>query len=160
MLLTGFGDAAGPVARDVLSDPDDRLRAVAYGWFAVHPDPAVLQTLLAALDTERLEFVRPALTRTVAAYGDDPRARAALLPLVTRGEDLFRGAVIEALGDYRARYAAGPIGEVAKLDGPLQDDAIIALGKMGDTTTLSMLSGLQKSGARRGAARDRRGRSA
>jgi len=146
VLLTGFGDAAGPVARDVLADPDNRLRVVAYGWFSVHPDPTVLQTLLSALDTERLEFVRPVLTRTVAAYGDDPRARAALLPLITRGEDLFRGAVIEALGDYRARYAAGQIAEVAKLDGPLQDEAVIALGKMGDTTTLPMLSGLQKNG--------------
>jgi hypothetical protein len=35
----------------VLADPDNRLRVVAYGWFAVHPDPAVLQTLLSALDT-------------------------------------------------------------------------------------------------------------
>ncbi|HKW01058.1 MAG TPA: hypothetical protein VJN96_14635 [Vicinamibacterales bacterium] len=146
VLLTGFGDAAAPVARDVLSDPDNRLRVVAYGWFTVHPDPSVLQTLLSALDTERLEFVRPVLTRTIAAYGDDPRARAALLPLVTRGEDLFRGAVIEAIGDYRGRYAAATIAEVAKLDGPLQDEAVIALGKMGDTTMLPMLSGLQKSG--------------
>jgi hypothetical protein len=36
--------------------------------------------------------------------------------------------------------------EVAKLDGPLRDEAVIALGKMGDTTTLPMLSGLQKNG--------------
>lgn len=146
VLLTGFGDAAAPVAREVLADPDNRLRVVAYAWLTVHPDPAVLQTLLSALDTERLEFVRPVLTRTIAAYGDDPRARAALLPLVTRGEDLFRGSVIEALGEYRARYAAAPISEVAKLDGPLQDEAVIALGKMGDTTMLPMMSGLQKSG--------------
>jgi len=145
VLLTGFGDAAGPVARELLGDADNRVRVVAFAWFGTHPDAAVLQSLLSALDTERSEFVRPVLTRAVAAY-DDPRARAALLPLITRGEDLFRGSVIEALGDYKARYAAGPIGEVAKLDGPLQDEAVIALGKMGDTTTLPMLSGLQKTG--------------
>jgi HEAT repeat protein len=146
VLLTGFGEAAAPVSRDLLGDPDNRVRVVAYAWFGAHPDPTVLQTLLSALDTERSEFVRPVLTRVVAAYGDDPRARAALLPLITRGEDLFRGAVIEALGDYRARYAAGPIGEVAKLDGPLQDEAVIALGKMGEAATLPVLSGLQKNG--------------
>ena len=49
-----------------------------------------------------------------------------------RGEDDFRGAVIEALGDYKAAYAVAAIIEVAKLDGPLQDDAITALGKIGD----------------------------
>lgn len=146
VLLTGFGDAAGPVARELLADADNRVRVVAFAWFGTHPDPAALPSLLSALDTERSEFVRPVLTRAVAAYGDDSGARAALLPLVTRGEDLFRGSVIEALGDYKARYAAGPIGEVAKLDGPLQDEAVIALGKMGDTTMLPMLSGLQKTG--------------
>ena len=28
--------------------------------------------------------------------------------------------MIEALGDYRATYAVGPITEVAKIDGPMQ----------------------------------------
>lgn len=147
VLLTDFGDApAAPVMRDLLEDKDNRVRLVVYGWFGNHPDPAVLPRLLAALDTEHSEFVRPVLTRTVAAYGDDPRARAALLPLVTRGEDLFRSAVIEALGDYRAKYAAAPIGDVAKLDGPLQDDAVMALGKMGDASMLPSLSQLQQHG--------------
>lgn len=146
VLLTGFGDAAGAVAHDVISDPDNRVRVVAYGWFGLHPDQSLLPTLLAALDKEHLEFVRPVLTRTVAAYGDDPRARDALLPLVSRGEDLFRGSLIEALGDYRARYAAGPISEVAKLDGPLQDEAVLALGKMADSALLPLLASLQKTG--------------
>jgi HEAT repeat protein len=145
VLLTGFGDAsAAPVMRDLLADRDNRLRLVAYGWFGFHPDASVLPQLLSALDSERSEFVRPALTHAVAAYGDDPAARAALLPLITRGEDLFRGAVIEALGDNHARYALGPIGDVAKLDGPLQDEAILALGKIGDRTTLATLSALQQ----------------
>src|SRR5262249_48207948 len=80
VLWTGFGQAAAPVARELLADPDNRVRVVAYGWYGLHPDPAALQPLLSALDTERSEFVRPVLTRTVAAYGDDPRARTALLP--------------------------------------------------------------------------------
>jgi HEAT repeat protein len=147
VLLTDFGEApAAPVMRDLLGDRDNRVRLVAYGWFGLHPDPAVLPRLLSALDTEHSEFVRPALTRTVAAYGDDPRVRAALVPLVTRGEDLFRSAVIEALGDYHAKYAAAPIADVAKLDGPLQDDAVMALGKMGDASMLPQLSQLQQHG--------------
>ena len=40
-----------------------------------------------------------------------------------RGEDFFRSAVIEALGDYKAQYAFDAITAIAKLDGPLQDDA-------------------------------------
>ncbi len=52
--------------------------------------------------------------------------------LVMKGQAFFRSAVIEALGDYRATYAVGPITEVAKIDGPMQTDAAIALGKIGD----------------------------
>jgi HEAT repeat protein len=147
VLLTDFGEsAATPVMRDLIEDRDNRVRLVALGWFGVHPDPAVLPKLLAALDTERSEFVRPALTRAVAAYGDDPRARAALEPLVTRGADLFRSAVIEALGDSHARYASAAIADVAKLDGPLQDEAVLSLGKIGDASVLAQLSALQQHG--------------
>jgi HEAT repeat protein len=148
VLLTGFGDdAAGPVMRDLVLDRDNRVRMVVFEWFADHPDPTVLPKLLGALDTERSEFVRPALTRAVAADGDDPRARAAIVPLINRGEDLFRGSVIEALGDAHARYAAAELGEVAGLDGPLQDEAVLALGKLGDTSVLAKLSGLQQHGS-------------
>lgn len=147
VLLTDFGEApAAPVMKDLLEDKDNRVRLVAFGWFGNHLDPSVLPRLLTALDTEHSEFVRPALTRTLAAYGDDPRARAALVPLVTRGEDLFRSAVIEALGDYHGKYATQPIADVAKLDGPLQDDAVMALGKMGDPSVLPSLSQLQQHG--------------
>jgi hypothetical protein len=45
-----------------------------------------------------------------------------------RGEDLFRGAVIDALGDYDGKFALADIIQVAKLDGPLQDDAVTAIG--------------------------------
>jgi HEAT repeat protein len=146
VLLSGFGDApAAARMAEVIPDKNDRLRAVAYGWFERHPDAAVLPTLIDALPRELSEFVRPALTRAIAAQGGDARARAALLPLVTRGEDFFRGAVIDALGDYKGTYALDAIIDVAKLDGPLQDDAITAIGRIGDASMLSLLATLQKS---------------
>ena len=52
------------------------------------------------------EFVRPALTRALAAHGEDRKSRQAMKRLVMRGQDFFRSAVIEALGDYRARLRA------------------------------------------------------
>lgn len=146
VILAGLGDtSARDVVRDVMTDRNDRLRSVAYGWYEHHPDPAVLPTLISALAREQSEFVRPALTRAIAAQGADPRAQAVLLPLVARGEDLFRGAVIEALGDYKGSYALAAITDVAKLDGPLQDDAITALGKAGDASLRPTMAALQKS---------------
>ena len=145
VLLTGMTDTAAPLMRQLVTDRNDRLRTVAYQWWEHHPEAAILPTLLAALPRERSEFVRPALTRAIAAHGTDPRAREALLPLVIRGEDLFRGALIEALGDYRATYATASLAEVAKLDGPLQDDAITALGKIGDVSARPTLESLQRS---------------
>jgi hypothetical protein len=104
--------------------------------------------LLKKLQTEDGEFVRPALTRALAAYGDEPAVQTALAGLVMKGQDLYRGAVIEAIGDYRGAYALAPILEVAKLDGPLQEDAILAIGKIGDKRALETLQGLQKSASR------------
>ena len=148
VILACIGDlAARDVIREVIGDRNDRLRAVSYGWLEHHPDPALIPTLLAALGTEQSEFVRPALTRSLAAHGTDPRVRAALVPLVMRGEDFFRGAVIEALGDYKGDYALAEIIEVAKLDGPLQDDAITAIGKLGNTTHRPVLAAFQKAAA-------------
>jgi hypothetical protein len=145
VLLTGMSETAAPLMRQLLTDRNDRLRTVAYQWWEHHPDAPTLTALLAALPRERSEFVRPALTRAIAANGSDQRAREALVPLVIRGEDLFRGALIEALGDYGATYAVASIAEVAKLDGPLQDDAITALGKIGDPAARPTLESLQKS---------------
>jgi HEAT repeat protein len=149
VLLSGFND---PRARDVMStaldDPNDRLRTVAYGYFEHNPENGMAARLLKKLDSEDGEFVRPALTRALAAYGDDPAVRQALTSLVMRGQDIYRGAVIEALGDYHAAYAIAPITDVAKLDGPLQDDAILALGKLGDKHALETLIALQKSASR------------
>ena len=65
-----------------------------------------------------------------------------------RGQDLFRSAVIEALGDYHVAYAVAPLIDVAKLDGPLQEDAVLALGKIGDKRALEVLESLQRSAPR------------
>ena len=109
-------------------------------------------------DTEESEFVRPALTRALAALRRrSPRRKTLMTTLVMRGQDFFRSVVIEALGDYRAAYALKPITEVAKLDGPLQDDAVLALGKIGDKRVAGDARGSSADGAARIAAVDRRG---
>jgi hypothetical protein len=56
--------------------------------------------------------------------------------------------VIEAIGDYKGVYAYAPILDVSKQDGPLQEDAILSLGKLGDKRALETLQGLQKSAPR------------
>jgi HEAT repeat protein len=148
-LLSGFND---PRARDVMSacldDPNDRLRTVAYAYFEHNPEHGMSARLMKMLDKEDGEFVRPALTRALAAYGDEPAVQKMLSSLVLRGQDIYRGGVIEALGDYRAAYALTPIMDVAKLDGPLQEDAILAMGKIGDKRALPALVDLQKTAGR------------
>jgi HEAT repeat protein len=149
VLLSGFND---PRAREVmaaaLDEPNDRLRTVAYAYFEHNRERGMSARLLKKLDTENGEFVRPALTRALAAYGDEPPVQAALAALVLRGQDVYRGAVIEAIGDYRGAYAFAPILDVSKQDGPLQEDAILALGKIGDRRALETLQGLQKTASR------------
>ncbi len=145
VLLTGFNDPRTKDAmRESLSSPNDRLRAVAYSFFEHNPDPSMIPAFLTALDKEQGEFVRPALVRALAAQGTDPRVRQALLREVVRGEDFFRSAVIEALGDYKAAYAYDALASIASLDGPLQDDAAIALGKIGDKRALEPLAAIQR----------------
>jgi hypothetical protein len=145
VLLAGIDPAAADrVAGEVLADRNDRVRTVAYQWFEHHPRPDILPQLLKALPSEQSEFVRPALTRAIAAAEPDPRVQAALGPLVMRGEDLFRGSVIAALGDYHGRHALADITTVAELDGPLQDDAITALGRLGDASSRAVLGRLQQ----------------
>jgi HEAT repeat protein len=149
VLLTGFGDprTAGSM-RESLASPNDRLRTVAYSFFEHNPDRGMIPDLLAGLETEQAEFVRPALVRALAALGDDARVRQALVRESGRGEDFFRSAVIEALGDYKARYAFDAVTAIARLDGPLQEDAALALGKIGDQRALETLAELQRSAPR------------
>jgi HEAT repeat protein len=145
VLLTGFNDPRTKDAmRESLTSPNDRLRTVAYSFYEHNPDPSMVPQFLTALDKEQGEFVRPALVRALAALGSDPRVRQALVAQVSRGEDFFRSAVIEALGDYKAQYAIEPITAVARLDGPLQDDAAVALGKIGDKRALETLAVIQR----------------
>ena len=151
MLLTGFNDPRTKDAmRESLTSPNDRLRTVAYSFFEHNPDRAMVPQFLAALDKEQAEFVRPALVaRAAPARRRRRRACAqALVREVARGEDFFRSAVIEALGDYKAQYAFDALTAVAKLDGPLQDDAALALGKIGDKRALETLAALQRTAPR------------
>ena len=149
VLLSGFND---PRTRDVMAqmigEKNDRLRSVAYTWFEHNPDKAIVPRLLQAAEREESEFVRPALMRALAAYGADPAVRPVMTAFVMRGQAFFRSVVIEALGDYRATYALKPIIEVAAINGPLQDDAALALGKIGDKASLPTLADLQRSAPR------------
>src|SRR5205823_5107373 len=83
VLLSGFND---PRARDVmassLDEPNDRLRSVAYAYFEHNKERGMSARLLKKLETEDGEFVRPALTRALAAYGDEAAVQAALTALV------------------------------------------------------------------------------
>jgi HEAT repeats len=145
VLLSAFNNPRIPdVMRGATHDPNDRLREVAYSYFEGHPDPSMLGTFLEALDKETSEFVRPSLVRAIAALGVDPRARQAMLREVMRGQDFFRSGVIEALGDHKAAYALDALLTIAGLEGPLQDDAALALGKVGDRKALPVLAGLQR----------------
>jgi hypothetical protein len=149
VLLTGFNDPrTNDAIRESLKSPNDRLRTVAYSFLERNPSRVMLPELLSALETELAEFVRPALIRALAAAGDDTRVQSVLVREVSRGEDFFRSAVIEALGDYKATYAFGALAKVVVLDGPLQDDAALALGKIGDKRALEILAGLQRTAPR------------
>jgi len=149
VLLAGFND---PRAREVmlsaLEDPNDRLRTVAYAYFEHNPERGMSARLLKAAEKEDGEFVRPALTRALAAYGDEPDMQKALSGLVMRGQDIYRSAVIEALGDYKAAYAYAPIAEVSKQDGPRQEEAILSLRKIDVKRALEVLQVLQRTAPR------------
>ena len=140
VLLAGIGD---PRTRDVMipaiDDANDRLREVAYAWLEANPEPPLAPKLIAKLETEVSEFVRPSLVRALAALGSDPKVQAVLLKDVTRGEDIFRSAVIEALGLHKAAYAVPALSAIAALEGPLQDDAVVALARIGDPKGLEIV---------------------
>jgi HEAT repeat protein len=149
VLLSGFNDPkTRPVFLDALGDENDRLREVAYAYVEDHPDPLLVPRLLQALEREQAEFVRPALIRAVAAHGKDPKVQLVLKREVMRGVDFFRSAVIEALGAHKATYALDEIAKIAQLEGPLQDDAVRALGQIGDKRGLPTLVTVQRSGSR------------
>src|SRR4029453_19114965 len=130
-LLTGYNDPRTVDAMtSAMASPNDRLREVAYGYFEMNPKPALAPKLLAAIEKEDGEFVRPALVRACDAI---------------RGVDYFRSTVIEAIGDYKVTAAMPRLVEIAKLEGPLQDDAATAIGKIGDKNQLGILAAMQQS---------------
>jgi len=148
VLLTGFNDSRATASmQSALTSPNDRLRGVAYAFFEHHPDRQLGPQLLAALNKEPGEFVRPSLVRALAALGsatDDARIRDVLVRETGRGQDFFRSVVIEALGDYKAQYALDALTSLVRIEGPLQNDTAIALGKIGDRRALDVLAGLQR----------------
>ena len=148
-LLTGFSDPRTVDAmREAMVSPNDRLREVAFAYFEQFPEPALAPRMLAALDKEEGEFVRPALIRALAAVHKEPKVTEVLIRDAGRGIDFFRSTVIEALGDYRIGAAVPKLTEIAKIDGPLLDDAATALGKIGDNTALGTLAELQRTASK------------
>jgi hypothetical protein len=59
---------------------------------------------------------------------------------IGRGLDFFRSAVIDALGRHRAVYAVDGITATSRLEGPLQDDALLALGRIGGTRATAAIN--------------------
>jgi HEAT repeat protein len=144
VLLTAFRDPGTPALMEaLLRDRNDRIREVVYRWFEEHPEPRLVPVLLAALETEQAEFVRPALVRALAAHGNNAAVQRALLAETSRGLDFFRTAVIETLGEHRAAYALDAISRVTALEGPIQDDAILALGRIGNSASRATLTELE-----------------
>ena len=141
VLLTAFNDReTRDLMREFIRDRNDRIREVAYKWFERNPDPSLAGTLITSLQTEESEFVRPALVGALAALGSDPSVQRAMIAEVPRGLDFFRSAVIEALGRHRAVYAVDSIAATSKLEGPLQDDALLALGRIGGTRATAAIA--------------------
>ena len=134
VLLTAFNDrGTRDLMRELMRDRNDRVREVVFKWFERNPDPQLADTLVMSLQTEQSEFVRPALVGALAALGSDMTVQRAMLPEIGRGLDFFRSAVIDALGRHRAVYAVEAIAATSKLEGPLQDDSLLALGRIGGT---------------------------
>ena len=116
--------------------------------------------LLAALDKEHGEFVRPALVRALAAHGVDARrsarvgrrccARSAAARTSSAAPSSRRSATT------RRAYAFDALAAIAKLDGPLQDDAALALGKIGDKRALERWPRCSRPRRRRRSRRSRR----
>ena len=142
VLLTAFNDpGTSDLMRDLMRDRNDRVREVVFKWFERHPDPRLASTLVGMLQTEVAEFVRPALVAALAALGTEAVQRP-MIAETARGLDIFRSAVIESLGRYRAAYALDAIVAAGKFEGPLQDDAVLALGRIGGPRAAAALNQL------------------
>jgi HEAT repeat protein len=144
ILLTAFNDRGTPaLVADLLKDRNDRLRESAYKYFEQHPEPKLVPAMLAALQTETAEFVRPALIGALAAADDDAGVQRALVIEAGRGLDFFRSAVIDALGRHHAAYAFDAIVPVTVNEGPLQADAVLAIGRIGGARADTVLTAVK-----------------
>ena len=145
VLLTSFNDrGTRDLMRELIRDRNDRVREVVYKWLERNPDPQMAMSLLAALQTEESEFVRPALVGALATLGADANVQRAMIAEIPRGLDFFRSAVIEALGRHRAVYAVDGIAATSRLEGPLQDDALLALGRIGGARAAAAVNEFKK----------------
>jgi HEAT repeat protein len=132
IVLSSFNDkGTGDLVPTLIADRNDRLRESAFRWLEQHPNPKLVPMLLMALQTEVAEFVRPALIAALTAVDQDPQVQRALTAEAGRGLDLFRSAVIDALGRRHASYAVDAIAPVTRDEGPLQMDAVLAIGRIG-----------------------------
>ena len=143
ILLTAFNDrGTADLVKGLIRDKNDRLRESVFKWLEQHPDPKLAPTLMAALQTETAEFVRPALIGALTAVDQDQQVQRALVGEAGRGLDFFRAAVIEALGRRHALYAVDAIAPITRDQGPLQRDAVLAIGRIGGPKADSILSGV------------------
>ena len=110
VLLTGFNDPrARDVMREVLTSPNDRLRSVGYSFLEHNPDRSLLPNLLAAVDKESGEFVRPALVRALAAQAATPGDEGAQGPDGADARGRARPGLLPHRGDRGARRLQGEI---------------------------------------------------
>jgi len=132
ILLTAFNDrGTADLAKSLIADRNDRLRESVFKWLEQHPDPQLVATLLGTLQTETGEFVRPALIGALTGVDQDPQVQRALVAEAGRGLDFFRSAVIDVLGRRHAVYAVDAIAPLTTDPGTLQQDAVIAIGRIG-----------------------------
>ncbi len=105
-----------------------------------HPDEFVRDRALVLL-TSFNDGGTAALMRTLLADRND-RAQRAMLGEIGRGFDVFRSVVVSALRDYRATYAVDAVSALTGSEGALQDDAVLALRRIGDRRALGTLAEL------------------
>src|SRR6266536_2454105 len=139
---TPVAQAVPTLMRAVSDHADGYVRYRALVLLTGFNDPRAKDSMREAINSpnDRLR----AVAYSFFEHNPDP----AMLREVGRGEDFFRSAVIESLGDYKAQYAVDALIALSKLDGPLQDDAALALGKIGDKRALETLAGLQRTASR------------